>query len=1309
MFPANGGGGGGGGTVIDYVPLTWDDDSDAGTAEVNLVIGGKAIMEQTEDGTGNGKQFVQNNNQWVEIEPLTPASTLSLADILIKGTTTEVFPAPIDFDSWHVVGTIDGIDIYGNGGDTDPLNSDKFGFEFQPEVPVYDFSLLGANHPTGSITQIASKAPVEGTYVWFGEGPDAAMTKITLKPVKQEAGEAYFIYDSEKSEIVVEEADLNQNTVPPLTLKDFADKINTLHQYGGTEGHLLGQSQDVLLIDAQGGNPIDAFASISPYPATWWVRDGGEFQPFYTPETFSYSALGLAEGDFDGYLQFHVVGANNETKQGFFTESNPFFTDLQTVLSDRGEGDFVKVNHDPLGTSVSGTDSIDVYQVGNYHVNSTPGSDFFVLGMGSSGQNTHGLYQNENYINGAVDAQGSNYNADMDAIYVSWLPEGVVVDANFGKVSHGSGGPGSTADDVRTDYFAGIEAFDLTQYDDYFAGGGEVDINWIDPGAGNDQIHGVDSVFTVLDYSSISNEFGVYFYNEDYSMPVFNLVTDQLGTATHNGGLYTIVVNTDSGYVLQELNYDSDNDRYTEVGQQIDISTTDTSVGQALLDGTTQHGFYTPPSVTLPGTTSTVTVENGDYFHGLVYLDTGDVDVYRFVDYFIGTDEDDTFIGGAGSDQFNAMFSDSTSDTFDGGDGNDTLIIEDKLTNRGIFGDYFDNLSSNGVSVNSIDLDSIVITDSGAGIYNVTGTNERTIEQGQDVTPDFAKRDIDIDVTDVERIDIREYVEEAVATTGAEGTELYVVDSYELLEEGQGDLGDMYYVTSLGHTTFEIHDGEAPTYQTIDILGKTTNIYYSGHHTDFDRSDELNNWTAGGAAALYAADNNNEIWQGHESIFFAWYDPDAEGLDNAFEIAVKYDGNDKVWKIANKVFDTFSNIKLTQSDADTLNSLSDAIQEDSSLAFEKDNELRVYLGAAYQDITDVISSDDDVDEWDFTQTFSTSRSTYYIEIPNGTPETNEQVKVEYNSSENRWELRADETILVNIPPLKVALSDDINTPVDESASVVAGSDSAESISAGVGADTMLGGGGADTYEINSGDSDDGLAPDAFGVQGDIINEIGGDIASTLGDSLNFTNIESIDQISFARNKIRFEEDEATLTITANNLDDNNAVTSTDKVHVFDHFNTDLPFRQVEQLLLDEGWELGQIWNLVADGQGGANRDVLVGGSGDDTLVSGGGADVMRGGAGADTFKLGSSDVTLADIGKAHGDVTMIRDFATGEDFIDLSALGISLASEVSTQTVTAPPENGGTTHTYIVNGTHVLAELMMDSDDTFADGDLILV
>ena len=110
--------------------------------------------------------------------------------------------------------------------------------------------------------------------------------------------------------------------------------------------------------------------------------------------------------------------------------------------------------------------------------------------------------------------------------------------------------------------------------------------------------------------------------------------------------------------------------------------------------------------------------------------------------------------------------------------------------------------------------------------FHVTGTNVSTVDN----------RDINVELTDVERIDIREYVE--TASAGAENAELYVVDSYELLEGGQGDLGDMYYVTSLNHSTFDIHDGETPTYQILaeDTLLYDANIYYSGHHTDFDRS-----------------------------------------------------------------------------------------------------------------------------------------------------------------------------------------------------------------------------------------------------------------------------------------------------------------------------------------------------------------------------------------------------------------------------------------------------------------------------------------
>ena len=136
--------------------------------------------------------------------------------------------------------------------------------------------------------------------------------------------------------------------------------------------------------------------------------------------------------------------------------------------------------------------------------------------MGSSGQNSLGSIQNVTYDGtGAIDYDASDPSADMDILFVSWLPDGVTVDANFGSVSHGSGGTGSA---VYTDYFAGIEVFDLTDFDDYFAGGGPVDINWVAQIVMT--LFGVDSVFTVLDYSdelSDSPAEAVYIYNSDIS------------------------------------------------------------------------------------------------------------------------------------------------------------------------------------------------------------------------------------------------------------------------------------------------------------------------------------------------------------------------------------------------------------------------------------------------------------------------------------------------------------------------------------------------------------------------------------------------------------------------------------------------------------------------------------------------------------------------------------------------------------------------------------------------------------------------
>jgi len=93
---------------------------------------------------------------------------------------------------------------------------------------------------------------------------------------------------------------------------------------------------------------------------------------------------------------------------------------------------------------------------------------------------------------------------------------------------------------------------------------------------------------------------------------------------------------------------------------------------------------------------------------------------------------------------------------------------------------------------------------------------------------------------------------------------------------------------------------------------------------------------------------------------------------------------------------------------------------------------------------------------------------------------------------------------------------------------------------------------------------------------------------------------------------------------------------------------------------------------------------------------------MKGGAGQDTFELGSSNVARADIDNAHGNVTMIRDFVSEDDTIDLSALDIADVEEVTIA------QDSANERTYLVSKTHVLAELMLDSDTSIDENDVIL-
>ena len=129
---------------------------------------------------------------------------------------------------------------------------------------------------------------------------------------------------------------------------------------------------------------------------------------------------------------------------------------------------------------------------------------------------------------------------------------------------------------------------------------------------------------------------------------------------------------------------------------------------------------------------------------------------------------------------------------------------------------------------------------------------------------------------------------------------------------------------------------------------------------------------------------------------------------------------------------------------------------------------RVFYEAAYSDIETIISSDVNVNSWNFDFTPNSSRSTFYIQVGGdatgengntGVTEANvENIKVEriVDGDGFKWSINPDAEILVNMPVIAGATPD---------ADVMISGDTAETIEAGRGSDIMMGRGGSDNYKI----------------------------------------------------------------------------------------------------------------------------------------------------------------------------------------------------------------------------------------------------
>jgi hypothetical protein len=229
----------------------------------------------------------------------------------------------------------------------------------------------------------------------------------------------------------------------------------------------------------------------------------------------------------------------------------------------------------------------------------------------------------------------------------------------------------------------------------------------------------------------------------------------------------------------------------------------------------------------------------------------------------------------------------------------------------------------------------------------------------------------------------------------------------------------------------------------------------------------------------------------------------------------------------------------------------------------------------------------------------------------------------------------------------------------------------------------MGRGGSDNYKISQGDKletdDDGnLVAGDYGVAGDVINEIGGS-SEDKSDSITLFSAENIGQLTFTRTHIKNEDYLNTLKIDVDYDNDGN---DDDTLFVFDQYNQNLGFRSVEQLLLDDGFNSDEIWNLVAgDFSADGKVDEYTGSSGQDILMAGlASSSVLYGGNGQDVmigenimhegnrieretiFELGARD----DDGAWDQVADIIQGFGSG-DQLDLSNLGIYDNADLSAQ------------------------------------------
>jgi Ca2+-binding RTX toxin-like protein len=240
------------------------------------------------------------------------------------------------------------------------------------------------------------------------------------------------------------------------------------------------------------------------------------------------------------------------------------------------------------------------------------------------------------------------------------------------------------------------------------------------------------------------------------------------------------------------------------------------------------------------------------------------------------------------------------------------------------------------------------------------------------------------------------------------------------------------------------------------------------------------------------------------------------------------------------------------------------------------------------------------------------------------------------------------------------------------------------ISGNSGDNILIGGAGGDTFNLGSGTgNDDVIRYTATGFGNDVVN---GFDANTNGgqDRIDLSAL-GLTSANFAARVTIADIEDGTVDDTLITVRDaSNAVMGTIRLEEVEATNgvTSADFilaTAPQNGRTDEAPPI--VAADITSGDGGANtitgdsngniilglagNDILNGGGGDDVVNGGAGKDTLTGGAGADQFVFAAGD------SRNGGSVRdVITDFTSGEDTLDLGALGVTdFASQVSTQKI----------------------------------------